>query len=206
MSHDTLVHRLVRPLVRPLARTPVRPDHLTLARALTGLLAAALFARGGRRPVRAGACAFAASFLLDRADGELARLTGRYSRGGHRWDLVADCGTDMLCFAGLGLGARSGPLGRWSLPLGLLASASVAALFRALHAAPARAPSPPRPLDPDDALLAVPVLLWALGPPPVLLLAGTLTPLGALGTLLRQGSKQAPSSSEQKEAGRLPPI
>ena len=187
MSHDTVVHRLVRPLVRPLTGTAVQPDHLTVLRALTGLGAAAAFALGpplGQRGwVAAGAGLFLLSCLLDRADGELARLTGLFSRHGHRWDLVADCGGDALAFAGLGLGAWAGRLGLWAPLLGMAAGVAVVVLFWRLHVVEG---SPQRPrqhawVDPDDAVLAVPFLLWIGGAGPVLLLAGLLTPLAAAG-------------------------
>ncbi len=215
MSQDTLLHRLVRPLVRPLARTPVRPDHLTMLRAATGLAAAGLFLRGGPGAIDAGAALLVASCLLDRGDGELARLTGHFSGHGRRWDLMADCGVDALVFAGLGGGAWA-RLGGWGPLLGLSAALAVVMLFRQLHGAePAAVPGPTLPatpgrdpratqgsravssrrtaaggrtargrrvaVDPDDAMLGVPLLLWAVGPVPVLLLAGILTPLAVVG-------------------------
>ncbi len=195
MSHDTAVHRLVRPLVRPLAQTPVRPDHLTVLRGVTGVAAGVLFALGGPRALAAGGVAFILSFLLDRADGELARLTRRFSTGGHRWDLVADCGADVLCFVGLGIGARHGRLGGWAVPLGLLAAVSVVVLFTRLHGADGRArrrnPERRRRMDPDDAILAVPLLVWTVGPAFVLVLAGVLTPLAALGTVMALRPRRA---------------
>ena len=52
------------------------------------------------------------SLLLDRADGELARQTGRSSLGGYRYDLVCDCIGNIVAFIGLGIGLRAamGPL------------------------------------------------------------------------------------------------
>ncbi|MGI4978381.1 MAG: CDP-alcohol phosphatidyltransferase family protein [Janthinobacterium lividum] len=192
MSHDTLAHRLVRPLVRPLVGTPVRPNHLTVLRFVTGVAAAAAFAQGGQGPVALGAAIFLASSLLDRADGVLARLSGHMSPLGHRLDLVSDCTSNALAFCGLGWGAREGWLQGWSPLLGVLAAVGVVTLFwqvnglgrKALPGAPGR--DGQVLFDPDDAILAMPVLLWCVGATPVLLLAGTITPVLALWVSVRE--------------------
>jgi hypothetical protein len=186
MSHDTVVHRIVRPAVRRLAPTWVTPDHLTALRFATALAAAAAFAHGGPGWVAAGAGVFTISALLDRADGELARQTRRFSQHGHRYDLIADCASGAMAFAALGIGAASGPLGWAALALGLLAAAGVTALFwqinvRAAAPLPRYAAGDGRVLaDPDDGMFAVPVLLWCFGPDVLLLCAGIVTPLLAL--------------------------
>ena len=194
MSHDTVAHRLVRPLVRPLVGTPVRPNHLTLLRLATGLAAAAAFAQGGQGWVALGAGIFLVSSLLDRADGVLARLSGHMSRLGHRLDLIADCTANALAFCGLGWGARAGWLQGWSPALGVLAAAGVVTLFWQINGRgrPALPGAPPRDgrvlFDPDDAIVAVPVLLWCAGATPILVLAGSITPVLALWVSLRRRS------------------
>lgn len=80
MSHDTWIHRAVRGAVRPLARTPVTPNQVTTLRLITGLAAAAAFAQGGEGWRQVGAGLFLVSLFLDRADGELARASGKSSR------------------------------------------------------------------------------------------------------------------------------
>jgi hypothetical protein len=191
MSHDTIVHRIVRPAMRALASTPVTPDHLTALRFATGLAAAAAFARGGSGWVDLGAAVFLVSALLDRADGELARQTQIFSRHGHRYDLIADWSAGALAFIGLGIGARAGGLG-WAAPvLGVLAAVGVTALFWAINVL--ALPNLPRLadargralLDPDDAMFAVPPLLWCFGANAVLLPAGILAPLLAIAMLPR---------------------
>jgi len=82
MSHDTWVHRLVRPAVRPLVHGPVTPNQITWLRLAGGLSAAIAFSQGEDFWRNVGAVAFLVSFLLDRADGELARqLAGKASLG-----------------------------------------------------------------------------------------------------------------------------
>src|SRR5690349_20397840 len=117
MSHNTWTHVLVRPLVRPLVRTRIAPNYLTGARLFTGMLAAALLGTGEPSEARWACAAFIVSFLLDRADGELARMAGKQSLAGHRFDLVADYASHVLVFAGIGIGLRDGPLGPLAIVL-----------------------------------------------------------------------------------------
>lgn len=198
MSHNTWVHRGVRRLVRPLVPTAITPDHLTLLRLATGVAAGALFAVGTDAWRDAGAVVFIVSFVLDRADGELARLSGKFSKRGHRLDLMADSLSNVLAFVGLGIGLRGGPAGAWSIAMGVLAGGAVALILwlvmRAEAVAGQRAAELPSfaGFDADDAMLLVPlaVLLgasWSLllaatiGAPVFCLLFFVLLRLGAVG-------------------------
>lgn len=165
MSHDTWIHRCVRLGVRPLRATPVAPNHLTTLRLLTGLGASLLLAVGGTAALGWAAWLFLLSLLLDRADGELARLSGKQSPFGHRYDLVADGVCNSLAFVGLGFGLRTGALGPWAVFMGVLAGLAIAAMFHLLWRLERVAANVPSlgsvaGFDPDDALLLVPVLLW----------------------------------------------
>ena len=186
MSDDTLLHRLVRPATVRLSRTSVRPNHLTALRLASALGSAISFAAGTRGWIVAGSVLFAVSFLLDRMDGELARATGRTSRLGHVIDLAADCASNALIFLGMGVGARHGWLHAWAPVLGCLAAACVPVLFwRLNHNSPSsRLHQVARLVDADDAMLLVPVLTCVAGLAPVLLLAGILTPLAAIATIV----------------------
>jgi archaetidylinositol phosphate synthase len=146
-------------------------------------VAAALsFATGSAGWISVGAVLFTISALLDRADGELARLTRRFSRLGHRLDLIADFGGDALIFIAMGIGARHGWLG-WATPgLGITAAIGVGLMFWHLNRPGTERVRQPesRLIDPDDLMLAVPLLACWVGLAPVVLLAGTITPvLGA---------------------------
>jgi archaetidylinositol phosphate synthase len=88
MSHDTWIHRAARVCVRPLLETPVVPNHLTAARLVSGIAAAGLIASAQAQLTIVGCVLFLLSTLLDRADGELARLSGRATRV----DIVSICG------------------------------------------------------------------------------------------------------------------
>lgn len=192
MSHDTIAHRVVRPAMRLLAPTRVRPDHLTALRFLTGVTAAWLFATGR---LGVGSVVFLVSAFLDRADGELARQTNRFSQHGHRYDLLADWAAGALCFLGLGFGARGGWLGLAAPLLGVLAAAGTTVLFWAINARQQTLPryaSGGRVLvDPDDGMFLLPPLLWLFGAPGVLLPAGIVTPI--LATLLLLRSARVPA-------------
>ena len=191
MSHDTLLHRILRQPVGALVDTPVTPDMLTTLRLATGLGAACCFAYADGL-MTLGAGLFLLSILLDRADGELARQSGQFSRIGPRFDLVSDCLATMAAFIGLGIGVGpSLPLDPSLLPLagpvlGLSGAISVATIFTQLNGLSMRVNrgdpvlASPRLFDPDDAMLVLPVLIWCGGAVWVLLASGLVTPLAAI--------------------------
>lgn len=191
LSHQTLIHRAVRRPVGLLARTSVTPDALTMLRLATGLAAAVFVTRAGA-PMAIGAGLFLLSAMLDRADGELARKTGRFSQFGFRFDLVSDCIATSMIFIGLGFGAASSlPLNLGLQPLagpllGLSGAISTVLTFGQLAMEPPDAGTRPRSpvirnFDPDDAMLLVPIAIWCGGSGWILLACGVLTPLAAIG-------------------------
>src|SRR5690348_13381160 len=103
MSANSWSHRLVRPFARRLIGTLVTPDHLTWLRIITGGIACACFACGPRSLQIAGGVVWIISALLDRADGELARLSNRTSAKGHRFDMHADTGVNAALFLAIGI-------------------------------------------------------------------------------------------------------
>jgi phosphatidylglycerophosphate synthase len=166
MSHDTWIHRMVRPAIRPLTRSPVTPNHITWLRLLVGLSAAVAFAQGDDFWRNFGAGLFLISFLLDRADGELARLSGKHSVMGHKLDLISDALSNSLAFVGLGFGLRNEVFGSWALAMGALAGLAVAAVLvmvmriEALEGQRSAELPSTAGFDPDDGMLWVPVLIW----------------------------------------------
>ena len=125
ISHDTWIHRIVETGVRPLAKTGVTPNQLTGLRLATGLGAAAVYGIGDADWDYLASGLFVLSLILDRADGILARLTGKTSRFGHIYDLIADSASNALVFVGIGFGLRLENLGGWAIPLGVIAGAAV---------------------------------------------------------------------------------
>jgi hypothetical protein len=120
MAVNTWSHRLVRPFVRLLVGTRITPDHLTWLRGITGGIACICFAWGSRGAQIAGGVIWTISALLDRADGDLARLTKRTSALGHRFDYRVDTGVNASMFPAIGIGLRNGAFGPWAIAVGVL--------------------------------------------------------------------------------------
>lgn len=125
--HTSWTHKLSRVLVRPLVGTRVTPNDLTTGRLFTGLAACGAFMVGDLTWDIWGGLLWLASCLLDRADGELARLSGKSSASGHRYDYLCDVGVNGLFFFAVGVGLRGTEFGAWAIVLGALAGLSVAA-------------------------------------------------------------------------------
>lgn len=120
--------RLANALVRPFRDTALTPNQVTTVGLATGLSAAMAFAAGGGW-AHVGAGLFVLSALLDHADGELARMTGRTSPLGHVYDRIADLVVKVSVFAGMGFGLRHAWLGSWSGVAGLVAGISFVTIF-----------------------------------------------------------------------------
>ena len=186
MSHQTWLHRIVRPAVRPLVATPVTPNHVTTLRLAAGLAAAAALAMPDPTARGWGALLFLLSMLLDRADGELARMSGKSTPWGHRYDLAVDTLCNALAFVGLGYGLRGGAFGAWAPLMGLLAGIAIAVILLIVLRVEAR--RGPRAgeltsrggFDADDALLVLPVAVWGGLAEPLLLAAALGAPVFAL--------------------------
>jgi archaetidylinositol phosphate synthase len=176
--------QLARWLIAPLRHTAVTPNHVTTVSLLTGLAAAGLFAAGGAL-AHLGAVLFALALVLDHADGELARMTGRTSRFGHYYDLVADGVVLTAVFMGIGLGLPIGALDGWAAELGVLAGVSIAIIIslraeieRRLGKAATRQPNLLGFAVEDVLYLLVPIT-WAGGLETFIALAGVGAPLYA---------------------------
>ncbi len=156
----------MRAAVRPLIASPVTPNHLTTLRLAAGLGAAVALAQGGDGWRHAGAGLFLIGMLLDRADGELARQSGKTSRWGHTYDLVSDAVSNAVAFFGLGIGLRYGIFGGWAPLMGLAAGVAIAAILwlvmklEARHGARAGELGGAAGFDPDDAMLVLPLMVW----------------------------------------------
>ncbi len=127
IPHNSWTHRLARHTMRPLAGTAITPSNVTTARLLTGLAACLAFAVGTRDATIWGGVLWVFSAFLDRADGELARLTGETSAAGHRYDYLCDVIINGLVFVAIGIGQRHALPATAAISMGLLAGASVSA-------------------------------------------------------------------------------
>jgi phosphatidylglycerophosphate synthase len=144
----------------------VTPNHLTVARLVTGLGAGGAIAVGEPQWGHVGAGLFLVSMLLDRADGELARMTRTFSPLGHKLDLVSDALCNTLIFVALGIGLRGEAFPISPLVMGIAAGLAVASILllvvRLEGTAGERAGELPglAGFDADDGMLAVPLLIW----------------------------------------------
>jgi phosphatidylglycerophosphate synthase len=186
MSYNTWIHQFARQLVQPLLNTPVTPNHLTTGRLLFGLSAAVCFCFDETFWNVMGALAFVISMVLDRADGELARLSGKSSRFGAIYDLVTDAICNAALFIGLGVAAMNGELGSLGLAMGVVAGICISIIFYAvIEVAASIDPGAAAfnsfaGFDPDDAMIIVPIGA-ALGYGQLLLtLAAFITPFVAI--------------------------
>ena len=121
-------HRLALIFVRPLVNTPITPNHLTTLRLISGLVACYCFATGERDVVIWGGWIWLVSAFLDRADGELARVSGKSSPWGHKYDMYCDSAITSLFFVAGGIGLRNSEfLGDWAIVLGIAGGLGVLA-------------------------------------------------------------------------------
>lgn len=118
VSDELINTYLMRPLagvlVRVLFRTPVTPNQVTVAAAVSGFVAAALYASGD--PVRTAAAGLflSAKDLLDSADGQLARAKGMFSRAGRFLDSIGDIAVNFSVCAANAVAALSAGAGAWT--------------------------------------------------------------------------------------------
>jgi archaetidylinositol phosphate synthase len=199
MSHNTWVHLIVRPIMRPLAKSRVTPNHLTAMRLATAVASGLMLTIGDRYWSNAAGAVFLISLILDRADGELARLSGKSTPWGHRFDLISDYSANVLIFLGMGIGLRGSALGPGAIVLGLLAGFAITSIFwlvsRVERFGGAGSAAFPTAVgfDPDDAMLVVPVAIWLNGEQVILIAAAIGAPAFLLWAWWRFRRYLAPS-------------
>jgi archaetidylinositol phosphate synthase len=104
--------------------------------------------------------------LLDRLDGEVARIGNMTSAAGHRFDDLVDTTLSSLYFLGLGLGLRDATYGGVAIVAGALACVAQFTLSRVAEAYDSRAAAGEKILasrwgfDADDGLYLLGPLLW----------------------------------------------
>jgi phosphatidylglycerophosphate synthase len=169
-------------LVRPLVDSAVTPNQLTGLSLFTGLAAGGLYALGGAA-VHWGAALFMIYAFIDHADGELARMTGKTSKFGHYFDLLADGFGKVVLFIGMGVGLQGGILGGWASFMGIAAGVSVGLTF-ALRAELERRLGKDVTAQPawagfeiEDVLYLIGPITWLGGLVPFLIAAGIGAPV-----------------------------
>jgi archaetidylinositol phosphate synthase len=159
-------HRVARMLVRPLIGSGVTPNHLTTLRLMTGLVACVALVPTDGAWVWWGGWLWLISALLDRADGELARLGGMATPSGHRYDYLVDNIVNSGFFIALGLGLRESPLGGAAIALGLWTGTALyvcgywSEALELLGGPGSKAYSGVYGFDPDDLLYLLTPIIW----------------------------------------------
>ncbi|MFE7273526.1 DUF5941 domain-containing protein [Streptomyces sp. NPDC057623] len=109
-----------RYIARWCARRGLTPNQVTTASLVTALIAAGCAATGTRGGFVAAGLLLIFSFVLDCADGQLARYSLQYSTLGAWLDATFDRAKEYAYYAGLALGAARGGDDVWALALGAM--------------------------------------------------------------------------------------
>ena len=110
-----VLRRLSKPLSRFAAGRGWSPNAITIVSLIVGLVAALSFAVGERWALVLGAVLLQVSIVIDCSDGEVARLTGRYSTVGAWLDAATDRIKEYAAYAGLAAGAWAAGSDIWWL-------------------------------------------------------------------------------------------
>ena len=129
MIGNSWTHKIARICILPLVNTPVSPNHLTTVRLITGLIACTAIAL---KINILGGIFWLISTFLDRADGELARISGKTTEWGHKFDYYSDAFITALFFISIGVNLRDSLPGYWSISLGICAALGV--IFTEIYA------------------------------------------------------------------------
>ncbi|MCX4626519.1 DUF5941 domain-containing protein [Streptomyces sp. NBC_01443] len=109
-----------RYIARWCARRGLTPNQVTTASLITALIAAGCAATGERWGYVAAGVLLLVSFVLDCADGQLARYSLQYSTMGAWLDATFDRAKEYSFYAGLALGAARNGDDVWALALGAM--------------------------------------------------------------------------------------
>ena len=115
--------RLARILVTPFAKSSLHPNHLTLICLLLGLSAAVMFISVNQSMYGFAALIYMLAVFTDHLDGELARMSGKISNFGDKFDYIVGGLNYTMLFISLGIGLFK-IYGDWALILGFCAGLS----------------------------------------------------------------------------------
>lgn len=181
----------------------ITPNHLTTLRLLTGLLACAALLPGERSWDWWAGGLWLVSAFLDRCDGELARLGGMSTPGGHLYDYFVDTLVNSCFFVALGFGLRESALGPAAIWFGLATGAALyfcsywSEALERLEGPATKAYSGAFGFDPDDLLYLLAPIIW-LGWNAQLVVAACI---GATFMMMLTGWRLRRLIARQNEAG-----
>lgn len=182
MAGSTFDSRLARACIAPLGQTRVHPNHLTALSLAIGLLGAASYAGGSRWAMALGASLYMLSMFADHMDGELARLSGKTSEFGHKFDRASDLIVKSVVFTAMGVGVAR--MTGETLPIlqGIASGAAFVSIF-VLHDRISRVTGAGVPDQPAAGGFEIEDILYLIGP---------VTWLGFLPAFLAAASVGAP--------------
>jgi CDP-L-myo-inositol myo-inositolphosphotransferase len=122
------------PMSRLLIRLGVRPNHITVANLALGLLSGWLIGRGGYGNTLAAGLLFQFVSIFDGCDGEIARLTFRFSALGAKLDNLCDFITLVVFFINLPIGLYAATANLSYLALGVAVLLAIALFYLLLLA------------------------------------------------------------------------
>ncbi len=185
----TWSHLLVRPLARPLIGLGVTPNQITAANLIVGLATVGAMAWGSAAADIFAGFGWLFACLLDRLDGEVARIGNMCTPGGHKFDCFVDTTLSSIYFLALGVGLRNAPqpFGWIAVVCGAIACVSQFTLSQVAESFDTQSDDGKIlgsrwGFDADDALYLLGPLLWL--PVAVRLGATVLAALGTGGFLL----------------------
>jgi len=129
-----LNRRISWPISRLLIRLRVRPTQVTVANLALGLLSGWLIGRGGYGNTLAAGLLFQFVSIFDGCDGEIARLTFRFSALGARLDNLCDFITLLVFYINLPIGLYAASADPLHLALGAGTMLTVALFYLLLLA------------------------------------------------------------------------
>jgi len=155
---------------------------------VSGLAACALLSVGTRGTATWSGILWVLSCVLDRADGELARMGDLRSDSGKVLDYYSDMILDSFWFLGAGIGLRHSSLGAFAVPLGMLTCGSMllvmwsSELFERLSAPGVKAFdfNGVKRFHPDDTLFLLAPFTWLGWLVPILVASSVCTPIFAI--------------------------
>lgn len=186
MKTDSWLRRFSRICIaRPVSAIGVTRNQVTAVRLALGFLAAVVLAFGPAW-FSVAATLFLLGMLLARSDDELARLKEQACLASERYAFISDSLSNILAFAGLGVGMRASEYGLTAIAMGLMAGFAVAAvpwLVRRLEVIDGRRSDEFDSIagvDAADVLLIFPIALWAGWAEALLLVAAFAAPTFAV--------------------------
>ena len=107
-------------IVWMLYRTPITPNHVTVASTIAGLVAAVFYLRDQALSTALAGLLLTLKDVLDSADGQLARAKQQYSRTGRFLDSIADFAVNVAVFGAVGWVLSTSSGNPWMLLLAFL--------------------------------------------------------------------------------------